>query len=65
MIFVEKFTPFDKMSKKKQRELNQRKRKTWGNINPITRTSKNLKVYDRRKAQKWSDDFKSEPYIYN
>lgn len=57
---MKKFTPFEKLSKKKQKEINKKRRNTWGNINPVTRKSENLKMYNRRKAQKWSDDFKSE-----
>lgn len=60
---MEKFIPFEKLSKKKQREINQRKRSNWGAINPVTRKSENPKAYNRKKAQKWSDDFKSEPYL--
>ena len=53
---MEKFIPYEKLSKKKQRELNARKRKTWGNVNPVTRRTENPKAYNRQKARKWSDD---------
>lgn len=56
---MEKFVPFDKMSKKKKKEINALKRKTWGTLNPVTRKTKNKKAYDRRKARKLSDDFNS------
>lgn len=59
---MEKFVPFNKLSKKKQRELNLRKRNTWGTLNPVTRKSENPKAYNRRKAKKWSDNFISEPF---
>lgn len=61
-VFMEKFVPFNKLSKKKQRELNLRKRNTWGTLNPVTRKSENPKAYNRRKAKKWSDNFISEPF---
>ena len=33
---MERFIPFEKLSKKKQRELNAKKRKTWGSVSPVT-----------------------------
>ena len=53
---MEKFIPFEKLSKKKQKELNAQKRGTWYGIDPVTRKAPNGKAYDRRKARKWSDD---------
>ena len=59
---MEKFIPYEKLSKKKQRELNARKRKTWGDVNPVTRRSENPKAYNRQKARKWSDDSSFVPF---
>ena len=50
---MEKHIPFEKLSKKKQKELNANKRGTWYGINPVTRKAKNSKAYDRKKARKW------------
>lgn len=50
------FIPYEKLSKKKQRELNQSKRGSWNGLNPITRKAANQKIYNRKKALKWSDD---------
>ena len=62
---MEKFIPYEKLSKKKQRELNAQKRGTWYGIDPVTRKSKNEKAYDRRKARKWSDDsFHDRAFCY-
>ncbi len=47
---MEKFTPFEKLSKKKKRELNAKRRGTWGSVNPVTRKTKNPKAYDRKKT---------------
>jgi len=58
---MEKFVPFEKLSKKQQKELNSHKRKTWGELNPVTRKPENPKAYNRRKAQKWSDVHGSVP----
>lgn len=53
---MDKFIPFEKLSKKKQKELNAKKRGDWGGLNPVTRKPENPKAYNRRKARKWSDD---------
>ena len=53
---MEKFVPYNKLSKKKQQELNRKKRNTWGSLNPVTRKPKNPKAYDRKKAHKRDDD---------
>ena len=62
---MEKFIPFEKLSKKKQRELNAAKRGSWGGFNPVTRKPENPKAYNRRKAQKWSDESTSVPFYYS
>ena len=56
---MDKFVPFEKLSKKRKRELNQKQRGTWGAISPVTRKPKNPKAYDRKKARKSDlrDDF--------
>jgi len=53
---MEKFIPYDKLSKKEKRKLDQAKRKTWGEFNPVTRKSANSRAYDRKKAQRWKTD---------
>ena len=53
---MEKFIPYEKLSKKKQRELDLMKRGSWGGLNPVTRKPKNPRAYDRRKAQSWKKD---------
>ena len=53
---MEKFIPYEKLSKQKKRDLNKDRRRTWGAINPITRRTENPKAYNRKKSQKWSDD---------
>ena len=37
--------------KKAQKELNDKKRGTWGNINPVTKVQPNKKAYDRNYMQ--------------
>lgn len=42
---MENFVPFEKLSKKKQKELNAMKRRGWNGINPVTRKPANPKAY--------------------
>ncbi len=46
---------YEKLSKKKKRDLYPVKRTIWA-ISPVTRKSKNPKSYNRKKAQKWTND---------
>lgn len=44
---MKKFVPYEKLSKKKKKEINNKKRNTWGDMNPqpriISRNFKKLK----------------------
>ena len=60
---MEKFIPYEKLSKKKQRELIAMKRGTWGSFNPVTRKPANPKAYNRRTAQRWKDDSSFVPFL--
>ncbi len=53
---MEKFIPYEKLSKKEQRRRSAEKRNTWGPMSPVTRRSENPKAYNRRKAQNWKQD---------
>ena len=53
---MERFIPYEKLSKKEKRKLDQAKRQTWGDLNPVTRKPENSKAYNRRKAQGWKKD---------
>lgn len=48
---MDKFIPYEKLSKKKKRELDLKKRKTWA-VSPITRRPENPRAYNRKKARK-------------
>ena len=52
---MEKFILYEKLSKKKKRELDAGRRTVWA-ISPVTRKSENQKADNRRKAQKRMDD---------
>ena len=53
---MEHFIPYEKLSKKKRRELNRAKRQTWGELCPVTRKPPNSRAYDRSKARRWDRD---------
>ena len=44
------------MSKKDKKELDSKKRNTWGNTNPVTRVQPNKKAYDRKRDKKELDE---------
>ena len=50
---MEKFIPYEKLSKKEKRKIDQAKRQTWGGLNPVTRKPENSKAYNRNKARNW------------
>ena len=52
---MEKFILYEKLSKKKKRELDAGRRTVWA-ISPVTRKSESQKADNRRKAQKRMDD---------
>ena len=60
---MEKFIPFEKLSKKKQREQNAKRRGSWYGLSPVTRKPENSRSYNRRKARKWSDDSMTVPFV--
>ena len=49
---MEKFIPYEKLSKKKKRELDKARRGTWGELSPVTRRAQSIKAYNRSKARK-------------
>ena len=54
---MEKFIPYEKLSKKEKRKLDQARRQTWGELNPVTRKPENSKAYNRNKARNWKRDY--------
>ena len=44
-----RFIPYKKLSKRKRRELDNEQRATWGKVNPVTRTEKSRKLYNRKR----------------
>ena len=57
-----KFIPYEKLSKKKKREFDRKRRVEWS-MNPVTRRPENPKAYKRRKARLW-DDSSSGSFVF-
>lgn len=59
VLTMQKFIPYAKLSKKAKRAANNARRATWGDMNPVTRTSANPRAYNRAKnrRQNPSSDF--------
>ena len=53
---MERFVPYEKLSKKEQKKINESRRNTWGAMSPVTRRPENPKAYNRRKARSWKQE---------
>ncbi len=54
---MERFVPYEKMSKRMQKEFNKKQRRDWGLTNPATRKEKNAKAYNRKKLRSMDRKF--------
>lgn len=61
---MEKFIPYEKLSKKKRRELDAARRGSWCGVNPVTKKPQNSKVYNRRKTQDWKRELPPKPVSF-
>lgn len=61
---MEKFIPYEKLSKKEKRRRDAVQRGTWGVLNPVTRKSPNPKAYNRKKTRKWMEDPYTVSFFY-
>lgn len=50
---MEKYIPYEKLSKKEKRRLDSQRRTTWGCVNPVTRKPANSRAYNRNKSRNW------------
>ena len=48
---MNKYVSLDKRSKKAQREYHAEQRRTWGDLNPVTRSVPSGKTYNRKKEK--------------
>ena len=53
---MEKFVPYEKLSKKERQKRNKAKRGIWGDINPVTRKPVNSKAYNRKQSAGLEED---------
>ena len=58
---MEKFIPYEKLSKKEKRKLDQANRQTWGSLSPTTRKPENSRAYNRNKARNWKREISRIP----
>ena len=52
---MEKFIPYEKLSKKQRRQLDRRRRNDWGELKPVSRKIESGKIYKRKKAKQEED----------
>ena len=50
---MEKFIPYEKLSKKEKRKIDQARRQTWGELNPVNRKPVSSKAYNRNTTRDW------------
>ena len=55
-LAMEKFIPYEKLSKKEKRKIDQMRRGNWGDVNPVSRKIESKKVYNRKRAQDWKKE---------
>ncbi len=53
---MDRFVPYEKLSKKAQRDRNKQRRRSWGGISPITRKSESKKLYNRKKTARYENE---------
>ncbi|MBP3657354.1 MAG: hypothetical protein J6K32_11765 [Clostridia bacterium] len=49
---MEKFVPYEKLSKRRRREIDKARRATWEGISPVTRKKESAVVYNRKKRRR-------------
>ena len=53
---MNKFIPYEKLSKKEKRKIDLSARRSWNGVNPVTRKTANPKAYNRNKSRRLYDD---------
>ena len=61
---MEKYIPYEKLSKKEKRKLDLARRNTWGELNPVTRKPQNSKAYNRKSRRTGSGSHHLQPATY-
>ena len=65
---MSKYVSLDKRSKKQQKEYHSKQRRTWGDLNPVTRSVPNGKAYNRKKekeriSKEFRDEFGADSFL--
>lgn len=60
---MEKFISYEKLSKKKQKELNAAKRGNWGIVKPVTKVKPSAKLYNRKKKDQMGCDSRRDLFL--
>ena len=50
---MEKYIPYEKLSKKEKRRVDASRRGSWGCMSPVTRKPDSSRAYNRRKSRNW------------
>lgn len=66
---MSKYVSMDKRSKKQQKEYHSKQRRTWGDLNPVTRSVPNGKAYNRKKekeriSKEFRDGFGADSFLF-
>ena len=66
---MSKYVSLDKRSKKAQKEYHSQQRRTWVELNPVTRSVPNGKAYNRKKekeriSKEFGDGFGTGSFLY-
>ena len=62
MVFMARFVPKGKLSKKALKELNRQRRTMW-DFNPASRAIDSKKRYNRKKNTRVSDDYGADVFL--
>ncbi|WP_027218513.1 TipAS antibiotic-recognition domain-containing protein [Butyrivibrio fibrisolvens] len=67
---MNKYVSLDKRSKKAQREYHAKQRRTWGELNPVTRSVPSGKTYNRKKekqriGKEFRNGFEADLFLQN
>lgn len=62
---MDKFIPYEKLSKKKRRELDLARRGTWGVMSPVTRKPISSKAYNRKRTRNWERELPPDSVLFH
>lgn len=61
---MEKYIPYEKLSKKEKRKVDLGRRSTWGELSPVTRKPKNSRAYNRKRSQNWKKELPNSATLF-